>query len=94
MVRCNDLLAAGTGALDMLSNMPSLKRLYLNGLPTLVDVEVRTTHMRIARRVSQSPSSAVSIHGRPVRSRCLFEPHGVDDFGDPVPSVPVLCQPQ
>lgn len=42
VVRCNDLLAVGTGALDMLSCMPSLRRVYLNGLPTMVDVEVRT----------------------------------------------------
>ena len=40
VVRCNDLLAAGTGALDMLSCVTSLRRLYVNGLPTLVDVEV------------------------------------------------------
>ena len=41
VVRCNDLLAVGSGALDMLSCMPALRRVYLNGLPTMVDVEVR-----------------------------------------------------
>ncbi len=41
VVRCNDLLAAGTGSLDMLSCVTSLRRLYVNGLPTLVDAEVR-----------------------------------------------------
>ena len=46
VVRCNDLLAVGSGALDMLSCMPSLRRVYLNGLPTMVDVEVRTAHIQ------------------------------------------------
>ena len=50
MVRCNDLLAVGSGALDMLSCMPSLRRVYLNGLPTMVDMEVCADMLTIMNR--------------------------------------------
>ena len=58
MVRCNDLLAVGSGALDMLSCMPSLRRVYLNGLPTMVDVEVRTDYVRYTEQRSAVESSS------------------------------------
>ena len=57
MVRCNDLLAVGSGALDMLSCMPSLRRVYLNGLPTMVDVEVRIYILMHTGCRSESPTN-------------------------------------